>query len=391
MGRRRNSGQRQRQLVYGGRRPRAKRNIVAKVPKHLANLTGWHMSFEERRQRLPLPSWAAPASAFRPTTQEYSQAAENIALINYCAFKRAKKTTIKNENSWQHYMGTQPRGSRKLIAYTRASKLDPVPHESGLEFRESWLEPVPDEYKLDAEFEEQIKYDGPKVRLLKRVLRQKQKNHDALSKKYKTRISGFKPQRWIPRSDPKIKLPKMNDWLERHNLRTVADAVKKENKEAIMGQRGTKIAGKGEHYINMRRHHRGGDICDWYTEKQNRRSYKNGRHWRSSQYFAKRPNHFKPHPGDPTTDGIAGRMNIPEKSPLLSRSTSLTVVHQKKWYGHNQDWQGQRASVNSLPPLLPALTHAATISGGVRYISPLLLPHEQDSGRLSCCRSGWQR
>ena len=138
---RRNSDQRHRQLVYGGRRPRAKHNLVAAVPPALSG----DLTAEERRQRLPLPGWARPAGAFRPTTQEFSQAAENIAFINYRAFQRAKKMELKNDSTWRHYVDTKPQKKRKLIEFTRAPKLPPVPNQSGLEFKESWLEPIRDE------------------------------------------------------------------------------------------------------------------------------------------------------------------------------------------------------------------------------------------------------
>ena len=127
-----------------------------------------------------MPGWARPAGAFRPTTQEFSQAAENIAFINYRAFQRAKKMELKNDSTWRHYVDTKPQKKRKLIEFTRAPKLPPVPNQSGLEFKESWLEPIRDETENDADFEQRTRHDGPKVRLLKRVLRNKQKNHDAL-------------------------------------------------------------------------------------------------------------------------------------------------------------------------------------------------------------------
>lgn len=365
---RRNSGQRQRQLVYGGRRPRVKQNVVAEVPVSLSG----GLTAEERRRRLPLPEWASPAAAYRPTTQEFSQAAENISLINYQAFLRAKKTAGKDEYSWQHYVSTEPRKSRKLIAFKRAPRLPPQKNNSGLELRETWLEPIVDEKDADAEFEQRTRNDGPKVRLLKRVLRRKQKEHDAISVKYKSKIAGFKPQRWISRADPKVKIEKVHDWLKRHNLQGVADAVKVETKEAIMG------AGRGK----------GNRFGTHDTKKhKERRRGRRRRNQKRNQFFAKRPVHWKPHPGDPTGD----HLEAIAESPLLSRSTSLTVAHQKKWYGHKQKWQSQRASVDMLPPLLPPLTHAATISGGVRYLSPLLLPHEADPvGRSTRRRRGWQ-
>ena len=341
-------GREHRQLVYGARRPKAKHNIVAKVPYSLSG----GISIEERRQRLPLPGWALPAAAYRPTTHEFSIAADNIALINFGAYKRAKKVAIKNEYSWKHYVSTEPKRNRRHNRGPRNLTKLPLPQrelDSGLKLQTSWLETIPDENAQDLKFAETTRKDGPKVRLLKRTLRNIQKDHDSLSNKYKTKLTGLKPQRWMPRSDPKVKIPKVNDWLERHQRADMSNAVKMETRDAL----------------GVDGHKRG-------------RRQKRGKQQRGGKFFATRPQHWKVHPGDKSAD---------DKSPLLSRSNSLTVLHKKKWYGHNQDWRSQRASVNSLPPLLPALTHAATISGGVRYLNPLLLPHEQSPRKR---RRGWQ-
>ncbi len=366
-----------RSLLY-----RPSKKPVAFVPPEFAEVISFAeraKRLEERRVKQPLPDWAAPASAFRPTTREFTAAADNIAEINYKAWRGSKRTQAANCKSWSHWRSTTPNKRRR---HNREPKPKFAASEPQLVFKTSWLEPVVDESVKDAEFEAHLRDNGPTVRLLHRTMRRKQKQWQKQVGDYKNRLPGIraKPRRWIPRSDPKVKLRAMPKWLARHGRGDIKDKVIEETKEAIraVGRRGKK---KGK----LKKRHHG------QTEKRNRGTTNTNR--AAPQFFGQRPSGWFKQNADLDPPG---RLRSSASHPLLSRSQALPASHPAKaWPGGSQRWQSPRSQVAALPPLLPCFG-GGIISGGRRYVSPLLLAHEQPVPSSKLVREprgprGWRR
>ena len=396
-----NRSKKRRALACG---PPSKCKVVAHLPP-LFTQTDKHgnpMTIDDRRWKLPVPKWCEAASSFRPSTNQFTATADRIASINYHAYKRSSKYQRKQEVGYQHYQSTAPAKAKPMYHPLSGHKpilpLITTSHsEPSIAFTTSWLEPVVDEAILDDQFEQHIRENGPIVRTLLRTNRKKQKDWDKNLDAHRDNIGAKKrrhrnkPQKWIPRTDPAVKLPGVQAWLNRHAQQEQAAQVKKETSEAI----------KNNPRGRRRRRKRGGGGGGGGRVKKKKTT--------TTTTTSKIKSHFL---GSGSMDDIGWfdtsssnkkkkkkkelteyeKMQL-ERLEMLERKTkTYEKIHSKKFNTcvHNY---------HKVPKTLVNVDSSGLITGGVRfvsrvprvvlplgrrtktaahYVSPLLLPHERD-------------
>jgi hypothetical protein len=365
-----------------GNRPR---KVILQLPPLFTEIDkhGAPMSIEKRRWLLPVPSWAESIiSSFRPSTREFSVASDRIAEINYSAYKKSKKTYKRHQRGWDHYLQTTPSKTRSMHHPLKGVPSKKNCHsEPTIVFKTSWLEPIIDEEKLNADFEKSISRKIPEVRTLLRTTRRKQKEWDKkCSDPNKNpgakKLNRNKPQKWIPRNDPCVKIDKVQKWLEKHGETTLATNMKKETVEALK---------KAPQFAKRRRkRQRGKTKIEHLKSKQ------------KSSYFLGSSSSKKDNMGwfDNNHNRKTGK-SIELEKLLLERLDLLERKHKpKSKHLHCRAWKST-SSQSYVPRSFIPLEASGIISGGRRfnyktdgrktmnpkknkYVSPLLLPHERD-------------
>jgi hypothetical protein len=365
--------------------PPSKSKVVAHLPP-LFTLTDKHgnsMTTDERRWKFRVPAWCQAASSFRPSTNQFAAASDRIADINFHAYQRSKKYRRKQEAGYEHYKSTEPPKAKPMYHPLSGHKPSPLMSshsEPSIAFTTSWLEPVVDEKILDDQFEQHMKQHSPVVRTLLRTNRKNQKEWDNKLDDHRKNIGGKerrnrkKPQKWIPRTDPTVKLPNVEAWLNRHAQMEQSSKVKNETSEAIKNN----------------------------PNKRRKKKINGAKGEKIKKHGSKVKSHFL---GSGSKDNIGW---IQDKEPTeheklqLERLKKLERNHYKDKPIHSKKFNKYSSSSHShhkIPSTFVSVQCSGIITGGVRfiskvprvdppvgrrrntaahYVSPLLLPHERN-------------
>ena len=227
----------------------------------------------------------------------------------------------------------------------------PKQHQSSaptIKFKTSWLEPVVDENVLDAQFEEHLQKHIPEVRILLRTTRKKQKdwenNLDEHRENLGVKANRNKPQLWIPRNNPNVKIPKVQNWLERHGQTLVSNKVKQETSDAIKNN---------PKHIKRKNRKKKTKTKHLQKKPHNKKSHflGSGSSMKETGWFEEKSEELSQH-----EKILLHRLKLLEKKHHLEKP-----VHSKRWYSNTAN--------QLVPTSYVPVESSGIISGGRRFIS----------------------